>query len=99
MYFEGKVKWFNEKKGYGFIEKAGGKDIFVHQTAITKSGISTLKEGQKVKFEVTQGLKGEQAINVEVIGESKETTDEKIKAFRRVSKENLRDLKKRQKRR
>lgn len=61
---QGKVKWFNEAKGYGFIEQDGGGDVFVHHTAIQGDGFKTLAEGQAVKFEVTQGAKGPQAINV-----------------------------------
>jgi len=61
----GKVKWFNESKGYGFIEpEGGGKDIFVHYSAIQGEGYKTLSEGQPVEFEVTQGDKGPQAENV-----------------------------------
>lgn len=61
---EGKVKWFNEKKGFGFIEQDGGSDVFVHYSAITGSGFRTLREGQRVVFEVQQGPKGLQAVNV-----------------------------------
>ena len=60
----GTVKWFNETKGYGFIEQEGGKDVFVHFSAINGSGRRTLIEGQKVTMEVTQGEKGPQAENV-----------------------------------
>jgi cold shock protein len=61
----GKVKWFNESKGYGFIEPdGGGRDIFVHYSAIQGEGYKTLSEGQPVEFEVTQGDKGPQAANV-----------------------------------
>lgn len=61
----GKVKWFNESKGYGFIEPdGGGRDIFVHYSAIQGEGYKTLSEGQTVDFEVTQGEKGPQAANV-----------------------------------
>lgn len=60
----GKVKWFNNQKGYGFITRDDGKDIFVHYSAITGDGYKTLNEGQEVEFEVTQGPKGEQATNV-----------------------------------
>jgi len=60
-----KVKWFNESKGYGFIEPdGGGRDIFVHYSAIQGEGYKTLSEGQPVEFEVTQGDKGPQAANV-----------------------------------
>lgn len=60
----GTVKWFNEKKGYGFIEQEGGKDVFVHFRAILGDGFKTLREGQKVTMEVTDGQKGPQAANV-----------------------------------
>lgn len=60
----GKVKWFNNSKGYGFIEKEGGGDVFVHYTAIQGDGFKTLNEGQSVEFEIAQGEKGPQAINV-----------------------------------
>ena len=61
----GKVKWFNESKGYGFIEPdGGGRDVFVHYSAIQGEGYKTLSEGQVVEFEVTQGDKGPQASNV-----------------------------------
>ena len=60
---EGTVKWFNDEKGFGFIEQEGGKDVFVHFSAINGSGRRTLNEGQKVTMEVTQGQKGPQAEN------------------------------------
>ena len=61
----GKVKWFNDKKGYGFIEPdGGGEDIFVHHTSIVQDGFRTLAEGEQVQFELTQGPKGHQARNV-----------------------------------
>jgi CspA family cold shock protein len=60
----GKVKWFNEAKGFGFIERAGGPDVFVHYSAIVGDGFRTLQEGDEVTFEVTQGPKGPQAANV-----------------------------------
>jgi cold shock protein len=60
----GTVKWFNAEKGYGFIQREGGSDLFVHYTAIEGSGYRTLEEGQSVEFEVTQGPKGDQAQNV-----------------------------------
>lgn len=60
----GKVKWFNEAKGYGFIEQEDGEDVFVHFSAISGEGFKTLKEGDPVEFEVTQGPKGLQAKNV-----------------------------------
>ncbi|MGR8947006.1 MAG: cold-shock protein [Gammaproteobacteria bacterium] len=60
----GTVKWFNDEKGYGFIEREGGKDVFVHYSAINGNGRKTLAEGQAVTMEVTQGQKGPQAENV-----------------------------------
>lgn len=63
----GRVKWFNNSKGYGFIESEGGKDVFVHYSAIQGQGYRSLEEGQAVEFEVTQGQKGPQAANVRVI--------------------------------
>ncbi len=63
----GKVKWFNESKGFGFIEQASGPDVFAHFSAIQGSGFKTLAEGQEVEFNVTQGQKGPQAENITVI--------------------------------
>ena len=63
----GKVKWFNNSKGYGFIEQEGGNDVFVHFSAILGTGYKSLEEGQPVEFEITQGPKGPQAANVRVI--------------------------------
>lgn len=60
----GKVKWFNDAKGYGFIEQEGGSDVFVHYTAIQGEGYKSLQEGQEVTFEVVEGAKGPQAANV-----------------------------------
>jgi CspA family cold shock protein len=60
----GKVKWFNESKGYGFIQQDDGKDVFVHYSAIQDSGFKTLAEGDPVEFEVVQGPKGLQASKV-----------------------------------
>jgi CspA family cold shock protein len=60
----GKVKWFNESKGYGFIQQDDGKDVFVHYSAIQDSGFKTLAEGDAVEFEVVQGPKGLQASKV-----------------------------------
>jgi len=65
----GIVKWFDEKKGYGFITVEGGKDAFVHFSAIEGTGFRTLAEGQKVTLEVTQGAKGPQAEQVRVVTE------------------------------
>ncbi len=60
----GQVKFFNESKGFGFIEQSGGPDVFVHYSAIQSSGFKTLAEGQQVEFTVSQGQKGPQAENV-----------------------------------
>ena len=60
----GTVKWFSNEKGFGFIARAGGEDVFVHFSAIAGDGYKTLTEGQKVEFEVVQGPKGAQAANV-----------------------------------
>ena len=62
---EGKVKWFNNAKGYGFIDGGDGGDIFVHYSVIQKEGYRTLREGERVNYEVTQGPKGLQATVVE----------------------------------
>ena len=62
---EGTVKWFSNEKGYGFIEREGGDDVFVHFSAITMDGYKSLTEGQRVSFEVVQGDKGLQAANVQ----------------------------------
>ena len=61
---KGKVKWFNDRKGYGFIEKETGGDVFVHHTAINTEGFRSLAEGQEVEFEVIQDDRGEKATNV-----------------------------------
>jgi len=61
---KGKVKWFNEQKGFGFIEQEGGADVFVHYSSIKGDGFKTLAEGDEVEFEVTQGPKGPKAENV-----------------------------------
>ena len=63
----GTVKWFNAEKGYGFISREGGSDLFVHYSAIEGSGYKSLEEGQNVEFEVTQGPKGDQAQAVRII--------------------------------
>jgi len=63
----GTVKWFNDAKGFGFIEQESGPDVFAHFSAISSSGFKTLTEGQKVEFTVTQGDKGPQAENIIVI--------------------------------
>jgi CspA family cold shock protein len=64
---EGTVKWFSPEKGYGFIEQPDGEDLFVHFSEIQTDGFRTLNEGQPVSFEVAQGQKGLQAVNVQVI--------------------------------
>jgi len=64
---QGTVKWFNANKGYGFIERASGDDVFVHYNAIVGEGYRNLEEGQRVEFTVAQGQKGPQAENVSVI--------------------------------
>ena len=60
----GKVKWFNAEKGYGFIQREGGKDLFLHFSGIKSEGFKTLEEGWNVEFDVIQGDRGEQATNV-----------------------------------
>ena len=64
---EGTVKWFNESKGFGFIERAGGPDVFAHYSAISGGGFKTLADGQKVEFDVTNGAKGPQAENITIL--------------------------------
>ncbi len=68
MKVKGKVKWFNDAKGYGFISREDGTDVFVHHTAIEGDGFRTLQEDQEVEFEVVQGAKGLQAQNVVKLG-------------------------------
>jgi CspA family cold shock protein len=64
---QGKVKWFNDAKGFGFVQQDGGPDVFVHYTAIASEGFRSLAEGDRVEFEVKQGPKGLQAANVRKI--------------------------------
>lgn len=64
---EGQVKWFNEKKGFGFIQQDDGQDLFVHYTAISGDGFKTLAEGQRVRFEIEETAKGPKAKNVQII--------------------------------
>ena len=63
---QGTVKWFNDAKGFGFIARQNGEDVFVHHTAIQSNGFRSLQEGQAVTFDVTKGAKGLQAVNVQV---------------------------------
>ena len=65
---EGTVKWFNDSKGFGFIEQENGDDVFVHHTAINASGFKSLQEGERVSFEIEQGEKGPAAANVTSLG-------------------------------
>ena len=64
---QGTVKWFNNNKGYGFIESETGSDVFVHFSAIQNPGFKSLNEGQRVQFEITEGPRGQQASNVELM--------------------------------
>ncbi len=64
---KGKIKWFSDAKGYGFIEREEGEDVFVHFSAIAGEGFRTLSEGQEVEFDVVQGEKGPQAENVTLV--------------------------------
>ena len=63
----GTVKWFSNQKGYGFINGEGGKDVFVHFSGIDSDGFKTLEEGQEVEYDITEGSKGPQAVNVTVL--------------------------------
>ncbi len=66
---QGTVKWFNNAKGFGFIGREGGPDVFVHYSGIVSEGYKSLKEGDQVEFEIVQGPKGAQAANVTKLGE------------------------------
>ncbi|MBD7906910.1 cold-shock protein [Sporosarcina gallistercoris] len=68
--YHGKVKWFSNEKGYGFIEADDGQDVFVHFTGITADGFKTLDEGQEVSFEIVEGNRGPQAANVSTTNHS-----------------------------
>ena len=63
----GQVKWFNNQKGYGFINSEDGKEVFVHFSGIAKEGFKSLSEGQRVEFEIANDAKGEQAVNVTIV--------------------------------
>lgn len=64
---KGTVKWFNDRKGFGFLSREEGDDVFVHHTSIQAEGFKTLREGQEVEFEVQDGPKGPQAVNVKAL--------------------------------
>ena len=64
---KGRVKWFNDQKGFGFIEVEGAKDVFVHHSSVQGEGFKSLKEGDEVEFEISQGPKGPNATNVRVV--------------------------------
>lgn len=105
---QGTVKWFNQKKGFGFIARDDGPDLFVHYKSIKDTGFRTLSEGDVVEYEVQPGPKGESAGNVRVISkqraegpssEMKESLESKLKALRKSSREIHDDINKRLKKR
>ncbi len=69
MAYRGKIKWFNPEKGYGFIARDGGRDVFLHYSAIRMEGFKTLEEGQAVEFDIVEGARGPQAANVVKVSE------------------------------
>jgi len=73
---KGRVKWFNERKGYGFISQDEGEDVFVHYSAIDGAGFRTLQEGQVVEFDIVEGRRGPQATNVVLIKDDEYSDDE-----------------------
>jgi cold shock protein len=77
----GTVKWFSDAKGYGFIERDGGDDIFVHHTSIEGMGFKTLKEGERVEFEILEESKGPKAQNVVRLDHTEETDGRSARAF------------------
>src|SRR6266704_902969 len=78
---QGTVKWFNDAKGYGFIQVEGGEDVFVHYSAIQAQGFKSLAEGDKVEFEVTKGPKGLQASNVRKVPEKKKKPRRSLRRY------------------
>ena len=77
----GKIKWFNPTKGYGFIEQEGSKDVFLHVSALEKAGISTLKEGENIEFEIGENKGKENAINIKKVydeGTGNRTTEDSL---------------------
>jgi CspA family cold shock protein len=75
MAIKGRVKWFNNSKGFGFIGRPDGPDVFVHYSAVRADGYKSLQEGDDVEFEIVQGVKGPQAENVMKIGAARENQD------------------------
>jgi cold shock protein len=67
IHTQGKIKWFNDTKGFGFISGEAGEDVFVHQTAIVSNGYRTLKDGDMVEYDLAPGLKGPKAVNVRLL--------------------------------